>query len=110
MNNERNINLIVLGDSGVGKTSIIERIKTGKFQEFYPGENIKIIRREYERKNIMINLIFCDGCGSEQYIKLYLGYIHNCNIILLVFDDINTLNILRVRWYLFYKEKANIEN
>ena len=47
MNNERNINLIVLGDSGVGKTSIIDRIKTGKFQEFYPGENIKIIRREY---------------------------------------------------------------
>ena len=33
--NTININVITLGDCGVGKTSIIKRIKTGKFEEFY---------------------------------------------------------------------------
>ena len=110
MNNERIIKLIVLGDSGVGKTSIIERIKSGKFQKMPSGGDIITIQRKYESKNIMIKLNFLDGWGSEPYVNLYLGYIHNSNIILLVFSDINTLNILRDRWNHFYKEKANLEN
>ena len=32
---ERKINVITLGASGVGKTSIIKRIKDGSFQDFF---------------------------------------------------------------------------
>ena len=103
MNNERNINLVILGDSGVRKTSIIERIKSDKFQEIPSGGDIITIRRKYESKNIMINLIFDDGWGSESYIRKYWGYIHRSNIILLVFSDIKTLNTLRDSRYHFYK-------
>ena len=54
MDNERKINLIALGDSAVGKTSIIKRIKDGKFQEVYEitiRTDFYVLRRKYEKKN-----------------------------------------------------------
>ena len=53
MDNKRKINLIALGDSAVGKTSIIKRIKDGKFQEVYEitiHPDFYVLRRKYEKK------------------------------------------------------------
>ena len=53
MDNERKINLIALGDSAIGKTSIIKRIKDGKFQEVYEitiRTDFYFLRRKYEKK------------------------------------------------------------
>ena len=60
MDNARKINLIALGDSAVGKTSIIKRIKDGKFQEVYEitiHPDFYFLRRKYEKKK------YYDGIG-----------------------------------------------
>ena len=96
MDNKRKINLIALGDSAVGKTSIIKRIKDGKFQEVYEitiRTEFYVLRRKYEKKNIMMELAFYDIPGQEilEYC-VPVNYIRDSHIILLVFSDINIEN------------------
>ena len=113
MEREVKISVITLGDSGVGKTSIIKRIYDGTFQDIMFstfGIGDFFVRRKYLKKNIQIVLCFKDTAGQESYQELPVQYIRKSHIVLLVFCDIETLNTLRERWYNFYKEKANIEN
>ena len=113
MEREVKISVITLGDSGVGKTSIIKRIYDGTFQDVMFstfGIGDFFVRRKYLKKNIQIVLCFKDTAGQESYQELPVQYIRKSHIVLLVFCDIETLNTLRERWYNFYKQKANIEN
>ena len=113
MEREVKISVITLGDSGVGKTSIIKRIYDGTFQDVMFstfGIGDFFVRRKYSKKNIQIVLCFKDTAGQESYQELPVQYIRKSHIVLFVFCDIKTLNTLRERWYNFYKQKANIEN
>ena len=105
--------MITLGDSFIGKTTIIQRIKDGKFNETVQATiylDHFCIERKYEKKNLIINLLFKDTAGQEKYQEQPIQYIRDSHIVLLVFCDIKTLNTIRDRWYHFYKEKENIEN
>ena len=108
------INVITLGASGVGKTSIIRRIKDGTFQELYTvtiGVEFFSIDRIYEKKNIKFSLYFYDTNGQESLQGLIpIQYIRNSHVVLLVFSDIDTLNDIKDRWYSFYKENTNVNN
>ena len=114
--NERDIkiNIITLGACGVGKTSIINRIKDGTFQDYYKatvGLDYFDITRKYEKKNIIMTLHFNDTTGLEQFQGIIpIQYIRDSHIVLLVFSDIETLNDIRKRWYIFYKKNANVDN
>ena len=113
MERDVKISVITLGDSGVGKTSIIKRIYDGTFQDIMFstfGIGDFFVRRKYSKKNIQIVLCFKDTAGQESHQELPVQYIRKSHIVLLVFCDIETLNTLRERWYNFYKKKANIEN
>ena len=111
---ERPINIITLGSSGVGKTSIIGRIEFKKFDDFTPatiGMKYSYIKRKYEKKNLIISLNFRDTMGHEDYQNIMpLQYIRDSHIVLLVFCSIDTLNDIIKRWYKFYKDNANIDN
>ena len=110
---KKKLNVITLGDSFVGKTSIIQRIKDDKFNETVQATiylDHFCIERKYEKKNLIINLLFKDTAGQEKHQEEPIQYIRDSHIVLLVFCDIKTLNTIRDRWYHFYKEKANIEN
>ena len=108
------INVITLGASGVGKTSIIRRIKDGTFQELYTvtiGVEFFSIDRIYEKKNIKFSLYFYDTNGQESLQGVIpIQYIRNSHVVLLVFSDIDTLNDIKDRWYSFYKENTNVNN
>ena len=109
----KTLNVITLGDSFVGKTSIIQRIKDDKFNETVQATiylDHFCIERKYEKKNLIINLLFKDTAGHERFQEVPLQYIRDSHIVLLVFCDIKTLNTIRDRWYHFYKAYANILN
>ena len=113
MEREVKISVITLGDSNVGKTSIIKRIYDGTFQDVMFstfGIGDFFVRRKYSKKNIQIVLCFKDTAGQESHQELPVQYIRKSHIVLFVFCNIETLNTLRERWYNFYKQKANIEN
>ncbi len=56
-------------------------------------------------------LNFIDTAGQEKFLNsLPKFYIRESHIVLLVFDSIDTLNVLKDRWYGFYKENTNTQN
>ena len=110
---EKKIQVVLLGDSAVGKTSILRRIRDRTFNddEFVTvAVDYFYIHRKYERTNTLINLECIDSNGRETSIFLSLHYISKCHIILLVFSNVETLNILIERWHKYYKNKINIDS
>ena len=112
---EKDINIMTLGEMGVGKTSIIKRIREEAFdEEEFTTEFIFSffnIKKPYTRRNLIMNLNYHDTAGQEKIINgLPKRYIRNSHIVLLVFSDIRTLNVIKDRWYKHYKENANILN
>ena len=113
MKNEVEIKIITLGASGVGKTSLIKRIKFGTFAEKNEatlGVDYFVVKKKCQNKNIMILLKYQDTNGLESMQGIIpQQYIRDSQIVLLVFSNINTLNEVINRWYSFYKENANID-
>ncbi len=110
----RDLNVITLGETGVGKTSIINRLKDDSFNENEYSTSASssfTIQKPFKKLNLTINLNFRDTAGQEKLIAtLPKQYIRDSHIVLLVFSDIDTLNVIKDRWYKHYKENSNIEN
>ena len=108
----KELKAIILGDSGVGKTSILNIIKGRDNNISNNDKNGNfVIKRKYEKKNMMISLNLMDSnCNQNNEKSIPIQYIRDSHIVLLIFCNIETLNSLKDRWYTFYKEKANIEN
>ena len=109
---ERDIKIITLGETCVGKTSLIERIVKNTFNENQLttiGNTHFIIKKDYKKKNLILKLNFMDTAGQERFITtLPLQYMRNSHIVLLVFSNLKDLEILKNRWYEYYKENCNI--
>ena len=103
MENETRVKLILLGDSGVGKTAIIRRYHEDKFT---PNNNTTDKANFFE-KEVMINdqkiiLELWDTVGQEEHRSLTKIFIKNSKIIILVYnvtslESFNSLNF----WYEF---------
>ena len=110
--NEIEMGVFLLGDKFVGKTSIIKRIKDGIFDDTIQktlDPDIFLIKRKYERINSMIEFLFYDTPGTETKTNFFLNKIKNFPIILLVFSDIHSLNVLIDRWHKYYKKEINLD-
>ena len=96
----KKIKIITLGASGVGKTSIINRIVRNEFnanQITTVGIEKNSIERTYKKKNLIMNLTFVDTAGQERFqYSLPKSYIRESHIVLLVFDSLETLEVIKV--------------
>ena len=83
------IKIVFLGDSDVGKTSIIKRFCTNKFDEIGPISTISVA---YSNKTLKVdpftevNMKIWDTAGQEKYRAMTRGYIRGAQGIFLVFD------------------------
>ena len=91
------VNSIFLGESGVGKTSIINRLIGKNFEEnilptialdSYSIRNIKYLNDEEEdSENSEISIKFWDTVGQEKYHSIGKGIIQKSDIIIFVRDN-----------------------
>ena len=99
---KRIFKIITLGDSGVGKTSILKRFVTGKFEK----NTLSIIgfeslTKEIELKNgTKITLQLIDTAGQENYHSLATRYIRNADGILFVFSHDNRDSFYNIKKWL----------
>ena len=111
---DKKINVIILGDKGVGKTSIFNIIKEKASTDIITDINdidSFIIKVNYEKKNTTISLNIKDIKNQENFKgNIPIQYIRNNHIVLLVFSNIETLNNIKEHWHKFNKENTNIEN
>ncbi len=62
------IKLVLLGDSAVGKTSLVDMYAHHKFREDYkPTLGVSICVKEIENENNQIRLVIWDIAGQEKY-------------------------------------------
>ena len=109
------INVLFLsGDSGVGRSAIINRIKHETFPKEYKStiHDVTITKAyNYERRKLKFHLKLIEFSSEElKYKSIPIKYIRDSHIIVLVFSNIETLNKLKNRWFNYYKEHSNIDN
>ena len=90
--------IITLGESGVGKTSIIKRYVHNIFDiDCLSTIGINFSFKEVERNGRKIQLKFYDTAGQEKYRSLTNSYYKNAEGVLFVFslDDQNTFEKIK---------------
>ena len=97
--------IVLLGESGVGKTSIISRFINGTFEESLMSTNgASYVCRNLtfpEYQNRMIRFEIWDTAGQEQYRALNKIFYKDAGICILVYDitNIKSFNALKDYWY-----------
>ena len=104
------IKILLIGDSSVGKTSLINRFINGEFTENFTST----IGMDYKNKRIAVNnkqydLEIIDTCGQERFHSLSESYYKRADGIIFVFDVTNesTFKNLKNHWL---REIDKIEN
>lgn len=108
---EIELKLITLGDSGVGKTSIIKRYAYNIFDEnslTTVGLNyvFKDVTIKTQKKNIKIKLRLVDTAGQEKYKAITTTYFKNADGVFFVYsleDESTFINMKE--WIQLFKEK-----
>ena len=108
-NDEIKIKLIVLGNAGVGKTSIIINFFGGEFQE----EIVSTTSPQYEEKQLNINnknvkVRIWDTAGQENYSAITRSHYKGTNIVIFVYDVTKKESFERIKnfWYKEVKEEC----
>ena len=93
-----NFKTIIVGDSGVGKSSLLKRATQNNFSENYQATiGFEFLLMYYQINDIKIKLQIWDTCGEEMYRSLIQGFYRNTSLTLLLyavdeqksFDDLN---------------------
>ena len=101
--------IIFVGDAGVGKTSIINRIVDNPFSETYEmsiGVDFMSKNIRYHGQNIKLQI--WDSAGQEKYKGLIPSYVRNSSIVFVVYDISSKTSFKNVTsWINFIKSIEN---
>ena len=101
--------ILLLGDSAVGKTTMIKRFIEKTFKADYKETlGVNIIRKsvKVEELNAQVSLIIWDIAGQERYEERRKFYYEGCFGALLVYDitRYSSFENIEVKWLRHYKE------
>lgn len=106
------LKVIVLGDSGVGKTSILNRFVKQEFSQSYRATvGADFLFKEFSVDNKEISLQLWDTAGQERFQSLGNAFYRGTDCCLLVFDLTNTESFENiVAWKKEFLERSGNEN
>ena len=79
--------LILIGNSGVGKSSILQRYMNKTFEESYKCTiGVDFLMKSIEVKGKTVKLQLWDTAGQEKYKSMVASYYRGANVALVVFD------------------------
>ena len=105
------IKLILLGESGVGKTAIIKRYLYDKFDlDKTPSTSMNYVEKDIEINNKRFKLNIWDTIGQEKYRSLSKLFLNETQIVILVYsiNDLKSFKELDY-WRNLYKEQLGEE-
>ena len=104
--------IIFVGDAGVGKTTIINRINDNEFQSAYDATiGVDFWPKKINFRGNEITLQIWDTAGQERYRGLIPSHVRNSSIVFIVFDITNRKTFESIpKWIELIKsiEKNNI--
>lgn len=110
--------LVLLGDSSVGKSSIVHRFVKDSFDELrestigaaFLSQTIKI-KAEEQEEDVVIKFEIWDTAGQERYKSLAPMYYRNANAALVVYDLTQKDSLVKARsWVEELKNKVGDED
>ena len=101
--------IIFVGDAGVGKTSIINRIVDNPFSDTYEMSiGVDFISKNLRYRGQNIKLQIWDSAGQEKYKGLIPSYVRNSSIVFVVYDISSKASFKNVSsWISFIKSIEN---
>ena len=101
---EEEVKLILLGESGVGKTAIIKRYLYDEFSSIRtPSDSMHYVEKDLTINKRKIKLNVWDTIGQEKYRSFTNLFFKNANIVILVYDITNKKSFEEIKNY-WYKE------
>jgi len=105
--------IITLGDSGVGKTSILKQYT----EEIFDNNTASTLGVNYAYKKLIVNqtqniiLKLIDTCGQEKYRSLSKQYFKHVDGVLYIFglNDIDSFNHIK-EWMKYFYEECTIKD
>ena len=86
-NDQIDVKMILLGESGVGKTSIISRYVNDKFNEnFVSSSTMSYVAKIIEKGKKKIKLNIWDTIGQEKFRSISKLFLNDTKIVILVYD------------------------
>ena len=85
-----NYKIILVGDSGVGKTCILMRAVNDKYSDKYQATiGFEFLLMYFQVNNVKLKLQIWDTCGQEIYRSLIQGFYRNTTASILVYSKTN---------------------
>ncbi len=112
MQNEEENKVVLIGESGVGKTCIINQFMNGKFD----ADSLATLSAQFCRKNIVfsgdknITLDIWDTAGQEMFRSLNRIFYSNSKVVVLVYDVTNKKSFDELKNYWWGQIKENCNN
>ena len=97
---ENNIKVILLGESGVGKTCLIERYCYDKFKDADPTLSAYYCLKAINYNNKKYTFTLWDTCGRQNFRSLTKIFLKDSKIIILVYDITNKDTFLELQFWL----------
>ena len=102
--------ILLVGDSGVGKTCLFNRFTDGSFNETKATVGAGFTFKTYEVKNDIIIFEIWDTAGQERYKSVTSGYYKGSKGVLIVYDITKLQTFEKIeQWLSEVKEKAGNE-
>ena len=112
MEEQKNIKVVLLGEVGVGKTSIIKQFAYQEFEnESLTSTYSSFVTKKMEFKDYgTITFDIWDTAGQEKYRSINSIIYNNANVIILVYDITNNKSFDEIQNYWYEQIKINCDN
>ena len=93
--------IVVVGDYGVGKTTLITKFVEKKFRESYiPTLGVQISRKIIEIDDSHIDMMIWDIAGQESFLRVRPRFYHESEGFFIVFDTTRKSSLENIgKWY-----------
>ena len=82
-----NFKIIIIGDSGVGKSSLLKRAVQNRFDTSYQATiGFEFLLMHFKVNDLKLKFQIWDTCGQEMYRSLVQGFYRNTSLGIIVYD------------------------
>lgn len=107
VNKEIILKYVIVGDSGCGKSSLINQYMTNEFDENVPTTiGVEFYVKRFKLNNIDYRLHIWDLAGQERFKAIARSYYRNCDGVLMMFDLTNHKSFNSLKYW--YNEMLNM--
>ena len=101
MNYDKKVQFLIIGDSTVGKTSILSRYTNGDFNPHYLATvGLDFFKKDEVFNGKTIRIKIWDTAGQERYKSLTQGYFRNAEGIMIVYDVSNLVSFENLKYWI----------